>query len=176
MLSESVLNAHCIYHDRDIRTPNGGIAYPNNYQYSELREWLNTDFYNDAFFLCNDYLIQTDVINDESTTNGNANSFLCEDTHDYVFLPSYVDYRNSDYGFPESESGSGLLRRAYVTDFAKVMGAWFDDSGASYYWTRTPYESGSTIMWSVNNIGNLNNADYVDHVDMGVRPAIKISF
>ena len=52
----------------------------------------------------------------------------------------------------------------------------FDSSGAFYYLARTHFEGNATINWSVNYYGYLNGADIVDHVDLGVKPAIKISF
>lgn len=92
-----------------------------NYKTSDVREWLNADFYNSAFS-DNAYIQTTEVDNSPSTTGETENSFACENTFDKVYLLSYLDYMNADYGFSTSRDESST-RLFQPTDYATACGA-----------------------------------------------------
>ena len=154
----------------------------NNYEYSEVRSWLNNEFYNSAFALGNECIQTTTVDNSASTTKreDTVGGYTCENTNDKVFLLSYQDYINSSYGFSTGTSSSNT-RTCKTTDYARARGAYcfvqFDYSYkyCSHYWTRSPYSDGGAHVWFVGSEGNINRSgNGVDSTDYCVNPAIKI--
>lgn len=176
ILSNVLLNAHCYYNSKSNRTIGGKIVCPNNYEYSDIRAWLNNDFYNSAFALGNSHIQTTTVDNSAATTESSSNSYACNNTQDKVFLPSYKDYINSGYGFSSSTSSTNT-RYCRTTDWARARGAYYN-AKSSYlynglYWTRSPSSGGSYYAWGVGNGGYLNEygAGYTIY---SVRPGISI--
>ena len=172
IVSSLLLDAHYYYKYAD------GSAETSNYKYSDIRTWLNEDFYNLAFSLGNEYVQTTTVDNSASTTDSTSNKCACENTEDKVFLPSYQDYINSSYGFSTSTS-STEARYCKTTDWARVRGADYSTSSSYFfngdYWTRSPY-SGSyygNSVWEVRNDGTLHDLR-VNSTSTSVRPAITI--
>ena len=176
ILSSVLLDAHCYYNSTSSRTIGGKTIYANNYECSDIRTWLNNDFYNSAFALGNSHIKTTTVDNSAAMTNSTSNSYACNNTQDKVFLPSYKDYINSSYGFSTS-TGSTDTRYCKTTDWARARGAWYLTSSPysynGYYWTRSPYSGYSTNAWYVNYDGYLHYGD-VDSTSGSVRPALTI--
>ncbi len=177
ILSSVLLDAHCYNNSTSNRTIDGKTVYPNNYEYSDIRTWLNNDFYNSAFALGNSHIQTTTVDNSASTTETTYNTSACNNTQDKVFLPSYKDYINSSYGFSDSTSSTNT-RYCRTTDWARAKGAYFDRRSSSLYngeyWTRSPRYSFSGA-WYVSDVGNLDfNYGFVDNTCNSVRPALTI--
>lgn len=111
--------------------------YVSNYKKSEIRSWLNNEFYNSS--LLSDTYVQTiEVDNSKSTTDSpDYNKYACENTFDKVYLLSYQDYNNSNY-FEDSSS-----RICKVSDYAIAKGAYYYTDSNNYrigqYWTRSPF-------------------------------------
>lgn len=179
ILSSVLLDAHCYYNSTSSRTIDGQTVYPNNYKYSDIRAWLNEDFYNSAFALGNSHIQTTTVYNSASTTNSSSNSYACVNTQDKVFLPSYQDYINSSYGFSTSTASTNT-RYCKTTDWARARGAYYYTSSIGspyryngYYWTRSPGSGYSDYAWNVYGDGNLNYRNvYV--TSLSVRPSLSI--
>ena len=173
ILSSVLLDAHCYYNSTSSRTIDGKTVYANNYEYSDIRTWLNDDFYNSAFALGNSYIQTTTVDNSASTTNSSSNSYACSNTQDKVFLPSYQDYINSSYGFTSNAS-----RYCKTTDWARARGAWYSTSSSylynGFYWTRSPLSDRSNFAWYVDDDGGLD-IYYVRGTDRSVRPSLSIN-
>ena len=175
IVSSVLLDAHCYYNSSSNRTIDGKTVYPNNYKYSDIRKWLNNDFYNSAFALGNSHIQTTIVDNSAATTDNAGNSFACANTEDKVFLPSYKDYINSSYGFSTYYSKRRCCR---TTDWARARGAYYNTDSDSYqyngvYWTRSPYSDYSSYAWLVHNYGNLVHGT-VDDTSSSVRPGLSI--
>ena len=178
IVSSMLLDAHCYYHSRKERTIDGQTVYPNNYKYSDIRTWLNNDFYKSAFALGNSHIQTTTVDNSAATTDNSSNSYACANTQDKVFLPSYQDYLNSSYGFSTSADPT-YTRWCKTTDWARARGASCITSSQSYpingsYWTRSPlsdYRFGDTSTVSFN--GDLSSAD-LSNLSGSVRPSLLI--
>lgn len=153
-----------------------------NYKYSDIRAWLNNNFYNSAFALGNEHILITNVDNSASTTHNPENQFACENTQDKVFLLSYQDYINSSYGFSTS-TYSASTRYCRTTDWTRAKGAHIESTHGQNgcYWTRSP-SSGYTITsssdysssaWDITVDGALSSGS-VTTGRMSVRPAITI--
>lgn len=143
------------------KTEHENGIYRNNYKYSDIRAWLNSDFLQQAFYY-DPSLIQTvNVDNSAESTDESSNPFACEDTQDKVYLLSCKDVRNKEYGFTDDAS-----RIAY------------DAAGnASGYWLRSPDRSSNYARRVFTNgsidkdvILSLENG-YVS-TSYGVRPAL----
>lgn len=177
LLSDVLLDINCYYPDTEDRWSSGNKINPNNYEYSDIWEWLNIDFYKSAFALHNSYIQETTVDNSASTTDSSENPYACEDTQDKVFLPSYQDYINPDYGFLNSENATNT-RCCKLTDWARARGAFYDNWNESYlyngcYWTRSPDSDDEVRAWYVESDGSLAPSD-CDRETYSVRPAITI--
>ena len=159
-VSEKVLDSH-VWN----QTGHENGIYPNNYQYSDIRTWLNNDFLEQAFYY-DPSLIQTvNVDNSAESTGDSSNPYACEDTQDKVYLLSY-----SYYDFMDDAS-----RIAYDAD-----------GKARYYWLRSPYNSHNShdvynhlYARYVNSDGSIdsyyyyNEGRYYDvYSSNGVRPAL----
>ena len=156
------------------RTIDGKTVYANNYEYSDIRKWLNDDFYNKAFNKAlQSYINTTFVDNSLASTKDSSNPYTCNDTYDKVYLLSYKDITNSGYGFSSSES-----REKQLTDYAKAMGCYMNIGAAyynnGYYWLRSPYIHYDRNARYVNLDGFINN-DWVKDSYVGVSAAITIS-
>lgn len=186
LLSSVLLDAHCYHASTSEETINGETIHPNNYEHSSIREWLNGDFYDTAFALGDSYIQTTAVDNSASTTDSSSNPYSCNDTEDKVFLPSYQDYLNSNYGFSTSDDSS-TTRECNTTDWARARGALYTTSSLDpyqyngCYWTRSPYSDDSDYVWCVFANGDLYVYLYLDdnpieitYAGYSVRPAIAI--
>lgn len=103
----------------------------NNYAESYIRNWLNQNFYNDAFALEEkNIIVKTTVDNSLATTCDEINPNVCADTEDYIFLLS--KYEAKLY-FSDADS-----RFLQATDYAKAFGLAVDDDNCGYWWMRSP--------------------------------------
>ena len=149
-----------------------------------LRNWLNNDFYYNAFSDSEQSKIQaTNVINDYSNVDG---IYGGNDTIDKIFLLSYEEVR--DY-FKKQEAWQHILENkpltTKATNFAKAINYngdvlyvskdndyWY--SGNSSFWLRTPGSDNKPAQCVVEEGYFLGEA--VSCVFAGVRPALWVSF
>ena len=166
--------------------------YANNYKESEIRQYLNSDFYNLAFGQADtSYLLESDVDNSAATTRYSTNNYACENTKDKVYLPSFKDLVNADYGFPTNEY-SCSERLGSPTDYAKANNCRANSNDNAEYWTRSPVNhNGSSVSYIYHDgsatssyaVGYYKTTFYVGNDKLtaeyfsdsvGVRPAITI--
>lgn len=162
-------------------TIDGNVYHANNYEHSNVRRWLNDDFYKSVFIRDDSHVMVTEVDNSSSSivaegTNSNA----CPNTSDKIFLLSRREYLNSDYVFSNSTSPDDS-RVCLVTDWAKARGADYrkDNSvysnpqtnGGGYYWTRSPIDNENASVYRVGPGGAIVTDD-VNLSYVSVRPAI----
>jgi hypothetical protein len=166
----------------------------NNYKNSEIRSWLNGDFYNTAFTSSEQNRIaDTNVDNSARSTNtdsnpnqwnSGANPYVCENTTDRIFLLSEQEVTKSEYGFAEynvykgdSNGTTESTRIRMTTDFAKASGA-YQNTTAGYggwWWLRSP-----SYLYSINardvGYGGGANGHYggVYSAFCGVCPALSL--
>ena len=180
IVSSVLLDTYCYCNSTSTRTIDGQTVYINNYKYSDIRTWLNEDFYNSAFTLGNKYIQTTTVDNSASTTNKASNKYACDDTEDKVFLPSYQDFINSSYGFSTSWYETDARRYCKTTDWARARGACYYDSTnlSRIYngcnWIRSPYSDSAYCAWYVDNDGTLYGDSLVYFTGGSVRPGLTI--
>jgi len=103
----------------------------NNYQNSDIRAWLNETFYETAFVaLQQEIILITTVDNSKQSTGYHNNPYTCEDTNDKVFLLSYAEVTNTDYGFV---SNNDRVRKPSVYSYATGM-----NNYNICWWLRSP--------------------------------------
>ena len=177
LVTEKLLDTYTYYNSLSNRTIAEAIVYANNYQYSDVRTWLNHSFASVAFACNSSYLQTISVNNDASTTDSSTNKYACENTSDYVTLPSYKDYLNTSYGFESNSEDTSKTRECKTTDYARAKGAWYNTT-SSYkyngtYWTRSPSSAYYYCAWNVNSAGYLSKYA-VDGNSHCVRASINI--
>ena len=196
LVAESILTANVVYYDyyNVNRTIEGKTVYPNNYEHSKIRAYLNglsyavkasnsaeqtTDstyngkgFLQTAFTSSAQSLIADTVVDNsaESTTDsGNnltqATSYACENTSDKIFLLSEKEATTSAYGFTAYvQIGTGSRRIRVTTDYAKANYA-FQSSAAGYGGWWWLRSPSYDLSILARNINNDGNADYDTSVD-----------
>ena len=140
--------------------------YANNYEHSELRNWLNNDFYWKAFVfdrscLNEAYYDDTEKSTGQDTTVGNP--YVSGLTlSDKVYLQSAADI--SSNGDP-----------CAMSDWTKAAGCDFIESWKiGSHWTRSASHDGSNLALIAERTTNIVDAN-VARTDCGVRPCIRVS-
>lgn len=138
--------------------------YASNYYHSSIRKWLNEDFYNTAFNNAQKEKIKTTTL-DNSAENAD---YSAPSSSDKIFLLSFHDATNTNYGFASSDETEDAARAAKGTDYAKCQGLWCHTSGNSMWLLRTP--GSSWVSWLVITDGILRNRE-IFQTYYGIRPA-----
>lgn len=150
-------------------------VYANSYEASDIRSWLNSKFYSQAFNeLQTPYIATTRIFNTAETTGHETNKYASVlELHDKVYLLSYLDASH----LSEEE------RRLYPTDYATYRGA------KASYWLRSPMlisdniflsSASSCYVRSVLPDGSISSESWnsinpnVTSRDMGVVPIIEV--
>lgn len=158
ILSSVLLDAHCY-----------DASGSNNYKDSDIRAWLNNDFYYSAFALGNKY-IQTTTVNNYKESN----PYACEDTEDKVFLPSHDEYVGAFWYGPLADA----LVEGESTDYARANGVPHSDdafdSNNNRHWTRSPSSNSGDFAMFAYAGGQEFLSTYVKVENMGVCPCLNI--
>lgn len=111
-----------------------GYSYANNYEYSDLREWLVGDFYDKAFSATQKALMKEKVVVNSDLT-GIASEYVSRDVTDKVYVLSSSEFSSLSFSYKNKN----------YTDFAMAHGAqWSYNNSYASFWTRTPYAESST--------------------------------
>ena len=175
LFSSVIIDSHEFYthYQQNRVNEQSSIIYPNNYEYSTVRSWLNNEFYNLAF---NEeeksFILQATVKNGASTTGASTNPYACKDTLDKLFLLSYEEVNNSEYVFKNP-----ITKRLVLTDYALSQGgASREINGAicGYWLLRSPYEGAASGMKAYDPYCELDAGSFVNSSGLGIAPALKI--
>ncbi len=151
----------------------------NNYANSDIRAWLNDEFYKTAFGDLQQALIQTTEVDNSVYSTGYSNPYACGNTFDKVFLLSYREVTNSAYGFASS-STYDTARQMLTSDFSRATGAYMSTDSSCYgngwWWLRSPSNNYSIYARDVRNLGSAFNDYYVyGDCSHGVVPALNLT-
>ena len=170
---DSAIEGHQVFND--INCSN----YGSDYVTSSIRQWLNADFYNSAFSLVEKDEIMTAVLDNlgyhSSRGTTGYEEFDGIQTEDKVFLLSYREVINSDYGFNSDSKNNDKARVVRErTDYAKCQGLNTAKVGTKWL-LRSPGMSASTSC--IVDVDGSSNGCQLDMcaTGTGVRPAIKLS-
>ena len=148
---------------------NGSSVYASDYAASSIREWLNKDFYETAFTTPQKANIETTTLDNSAKS---SSGFSSESTSDKIFLLSWSDAANRQYGFNPS-SFFDSAKRAKGTDYARCQGLYVeteqDFSGFSWWWLRSPgiNSKSASCVGAKGNTGDTS----VNDTRGGIRPA-----
>ena len=125
----------------------------NDWKSSEIRQWLNGDFYNEAFN------------ETEKTHIKSFETFL--GILDNVFILSKEEAENTKY-FANNEA-----RRCKPTEYSLSNNAYTHD-GYCVWWLRSTYPNmNNRYVYDINDDGSFNHAIVISYIST-VRPAIWI--
>lgn len=160
------------------RIIDGQTIYSNNYEYSDIRKWLNDEFYNKAFNEELQLKINTTLVDNSLASTGyTENPYICNDTYDKVYLLSKSDLDNESYGFINNEE-----RKKVVSDYTIAKGR---ISGYVYYyqeekfrwvaswWLRSPANQYRNQTMDVDMYGSYGSPFSSNY--FGVVPSITIT-
>ena len=155
-------------------------GYNINYAESDIRAWINDNFYKIAFTeLQREVILTTTVDNSVYSTGYSSNPNVCEDTKDKIFLLSHREVTNSAYGFESSYFISDTARIMQTSDYSRATGVWMstDSSyyGNGYWWLRSPYSSNRGYARNVRLDGSAHGISDLRNAEDGVVPALWIN-
>ena len=178
LLCENILTNHVYDLSADSRPDD--LKGLNKYDESDMRAWLNGEFYNSAFSQLQQAIICTTTVDNSQATTGwtGTHYYLCDDTQDKVFLPSYADVTNTEYGFTSTKVASDT-RCKVVSDYARATGTYMyavtqTNWGKGTWFLRSPHGNNLYRIYVVNRDG-LVDYDSVYFSDRGIAPALWIT-
>ena len=149
--------------------------YASDYETSSIRQWLNTDFYNTAFSSAQQKIVKSTTLNNDGyyTSVGTTGyeKLDSNSTNDKIFLLSYNEVRNSNYGFNSSWSADDPARFAEGSDYARSQGLYIGYNNNSFWFLRSPGGSSDYCCY-VDRTGYSYFRCYVSSTSNGVRPAL----
>src|SRR5574344_1951547 len=139
---------------------------PNNYQYSYINYWLNGNndavisnsysFINSAFDSDEKDLIIESEVKNILTTSVTPNTYACDNFNTKMFLLSYEDVTNTNYGFASTSTASST-RQKQVSDYGVCQGAYVSSqfNNSSGWATRSPGSLNSTYFSYIDEEGTI---------------------
>ena len=152
-------------------------AEATTWETCSLRAWLNNDFYNSAF--SNEEKAKINTITHQNEDNPNKGANGGNVTTDKLWLLSFSDTINRNYGFSTSASAYDMARRAQGSAYAKSQGLYVitsnDYQGNSYWWLRTPGYDPDTATGVIYDGCTIDDGNDVILTEFGIRPAFKLN-
>nr|MCR4714558.1 formylglycine-generating enzyme family protein [Treponemataceae bacterium] len=163
-------------------------ASSNNYANSEIRSYINNEFYNAAFTSAMQNRIATTiVVNDAASSNtdenpnqwnNGANNYASNTpTSDKIFLLSETEATTTAYGFGAYDAVD-TARVRNPTDFALASGAYTNqfnnENDGGWWWLRSPYYEYSDYAHRVHYDCVASWSSRVDDGYRGIVPALCI--
>ena len=177
VLSKDIIDSQQYYNNYNERTIDGKTVYPNNYEHSDIRVWLNGTFYDGAFTDAEKNVIIGTTL-DNSAYDEDYSQYDSNSTTDKVWLLSYDEAHNADYGFDMEHWSVSETRMAQGSKYTLCQGLWRDTSKDYSIWRLR--SAGNYTYYACNVIDNgyvsiSNDTFVINHTSLGVRPALKIN-
>lgn len=165
LICRNYLSAYSFYKgSKDPRTIDGETVYPSNYEYSDVREYLNNYLLNLVFWQGSEYIKTVEVNNSLATTHSSNTQYYSNNTQDKMYLPSYQDFMN----IVEDK------RSPVVDDYGRAAGYYINQwiNECSYMLTRSATEDPNQVF-IVTPQGGLVYTWYSN--EMTLRPMIVVT-
>ena len=172
VLSKTILDSQEYYQDKFTRTIDGKTIYANNYEYSDIRTWLNGTFYDGAFTAAEKNAIIATTL-DNSADSEEYSQYDSNSTTDKVWLLSLDEALNADYGFETEHWSNSETRTAQGSAYALCQGLSKSDLNGFSDWLLRSAGSYHNSECIVNDRGMVY--DGVSGTFSGVRPALTIN-
>ncbi len=178
IIDSQAFNNYCLEYGGENWGNSEKTYYTSNYAQSSIRAWLNNDFYNTAFSSADKGNIK--IMHLENKAYPADDKYNCDDTDDKVFLLSYSDALNTNYGFSSNAGKNDEARRAQGTDYAKCQGLFIGNTeeyeGNSHWRLRTPGPNSYDTCYVTERGYTKNKYEYtMDNTCYGIRAAIEVS-
>ena len=151
-------------------------TYDNNYAKSSVRKWLNETFISTAFGTDEQAKIVTSTVDNSVLSTGHTvNPNVCDNTEDKIFLLSYADVVNDQYGLELSQ-----FRIKKTTAYAKAQGAYTAKDGTGEWWLRSPapdplvFDKSYMTVRGVTGKGAVDSYINANYSYRGVVPALRV--
>lgn len=180
VMCESIIDSqpynNTIYYNGEYYQNTSCTTYANDYGTSSIRAWLNDDFYHMAFTAEEKSGIQKSV--QDNNSSGYFPGYDSSETNDKIFLLSFDEARNREYGFLSDYYDYCGSRMAHETDYAEAQGLEVNTSSSgarACWWLRTPGNSsgGSCYVFYYGEVQVRGTT--VNQSKLGVRPALRLS-
>ncbi|MBP5445568.1 MAG: hypothetical protein J6Y28_05280 [Acholeplasmatales bacterium] len=147
-----------------------GIIYENNYELSDIRKWLNDDFYNTVFIDLEREIIETTTVDNSANTFQNYYKDLeCNNTDDKVFLLSYQEA----VSYYQENEDRITLGTDYALSQGLTQGVNSQGIEGAFWFLRSPYAPYRYAVSMVYYNGAIMK-DAVIFTFYGIRPALWI--
>lgn len=173
LITDSVVDFMEFYHSNLKRVISDQKIYPNNWEYSNIRRWLNNNFYNTAFNSEEKNKIIEKLINNKDSFHSFSSEYFKtqNNTKDKIYLLSYHEsliYFNKSCFYDES-------KLTFPTKYAIINHMISGIHGGYCNWfLRTPSVASSYMVHKVGDGGNVDNEAFCYCIE-GIRPIINIS-
>ena len=151
--------------------PHGGSSAACEWSSSDMRAWLNSYFYAEAFSTDDKTAIKKSKIKNKK--NPENSPYGGTDTEDNVFLLSLDEIVNTDYGFADSMYKSDQERVAKITSYARNNGKGNIDT-TTQYWLRTLSVRTDDRTMYIDCAGRAPTNGTYHPTEGGIRPAMII--
>ena len=168
LISNQVVNSFSYVFDMEWQKKfehNGGVGFGTDYSLSNIRLWLNNDFYNLAFNSQDKSKISLTLV-DNSKNQGKCDEYDCPSSNDNVFLLSYAEVLSI---FKTDEE-----RATSPTDFALIHNLLYSSKEKSTWWLRGVISETDCAAY-VSVDGYFMHENNPHHYMYGVRPVIYIN-
>ncbi len=171
IITKNIIDTQDYYYSSDERTIDGKKVYSNNYEYSNIRTWLNETFFKTAFNDSQSATITKTTLTNKAFSEAYS-KFDANDTTDGIYLLSTTEAKEYGYGYYPETDASPIAG----TDYAKSQGLLINKSGSSYWRLRTAGAQYNTNMVAYYNGSKAYGAyqDYMNNIGLGVRPAATV--
>jgi len=185
LLSESVLTAMAFNDESVVLSTGGNPIYAGDWAHSDIRAFLNGDFYNKAFKSGEKAFIQDTVVDYGKGSTHADSPYTAEEAtcQDKVYLLSYQDLVDKNYKWTNRVLKEDTRKVAKNTDYSKAMGAYsctnvkekddeFDFYDSTHWWLRSTadFADRASVATAPGSIGSA----VVTSTFIGVRPAITV--
>lgn len=172
LITNNIIDAQKYVDETSERFIDGRVVYPSNYEYSDVRNWCNNVFFNQAFDELEQEKITLTTINN-LYNNYNYQHIYDRNTEDYVYIPSFKEITTSVYGF-ESSGIFSYSRFSTPSDYASAKGVYTSNleeeiPSSGLYLLRTGPEFVKSFSYFVKFDGYALNPYYVNSPSTGVR-------
>ncbi len=160
LMADLVLDAQDFYYSTKPRQQGNETVSPNRYAESHIRSWLNETFYETAFSIHQQSLIEITAVSC-SFSGLDSDGIMWEVVQDKLFLLSEEEVTNASYGFVSAAKTKDPLRLLKSTDYAKSQNVYrtgeFGYKEYTNWWLRTPgYETRQAMAVAYGGTANLN--------------------
>lgn len=175
--TEMIIDSRSFHYTNDTYQVDGKTYFATNYEHSEIRNWLNSEFIDLCFTDEEKAFIQETINKNEPVENYITSDLDFSDTTDYFFLLSYQEVISTEYGF----LNGGLCdstRFATATDLSNAKGLikhTVNGKDSSIWLTRNSYEADRFAINYVGYDGFATNDFYPDADNVGIRPCCTIT-